>query len=172
MARRTSPYLSRAINVVDYDSSWPAFFRAERARVLTVVGDLIIELEHFGSTSVPGLAAKPIIDMLAGVCDVEAATARMGDLLDIGYEDCGLQVPGRHLFARGGPANEATHHLHVVEHWTAAWLDPLRFRDRLRADPELVQRYGQLKRALAATHGRDIRAYSESKTAFVRAVLA
>lgn len=109
--------------------------------------------------------------MLAGVCDVEAATARIGDLLGIDYEDFGLQVPGRHLFARGGPANEATHHLHVVQHRTAAWLDPLRFRDRLRADPELVQRYGQLKRELAAIYGRDIRAYSEGKTAFVRDVL-
>jgi len=94
MARRNSPYLSRAITVVDYDPSWPAIFRAECARILTVVGDLIIELEHFGSTSVPGLAAKLIIDMLAGVCDVEAATARMGGLLGIGYEDFGLQVPG------------------------------------------------------------------------------
>jgi len=58
-----------------------------------------------------------------------------------------------------------------VEHRTAAWFDPLRFRDRLRADPALVQRYGQLKRELAATHGRDIRGYSEGKTAFVRDVL-
>jgi len=157
MARWNPPYLSRAITVVDYDPSWPASFRAECARISTVVGDLIIELEHFGSTAVPGLAAKPIIDMLAGVRDVEAAAARMGGLLGIAYEDFGLQVPGRYLFARGGPANEATHHLHVVEHRTAAWLDPLRFRDRLRADPALVQRYAQLKRELAATHGRDIR---------------
>lgn len=157
---------------MDHDSSWPASFRAERDRILAAVGDLVIELEHVGSTSVPGLAAKPIVDMLAGVCNVEAAAVRAGDLLSIGYEDFGLQVPGRQLFARGGPANEATHHLHLVTHGTPAWLDPLRFRDRLRADPELAQRYAQLKREMAAAHGRDIKSYSEGKNAFVRSVLA
>jgi GrpB-like predicted nucleotidyltransferase (UPF0157 family) len=169
---RNPLYLSKAIAVVDYDPRWAESFDVERTRVLAVLGELVVQLEHFGSTSVPGLAAKPIVDMLAGVIDLDRVAARSDDLLAIGYQDYGVQVAGRRLFAIGGPANEASHHLQVVEYGTAAWFEPLRFRDRLRADPELVRRYAQLKRELAAAHGRDIRAYSDGKTEFVGSVLS
>ena len=136
------------------------------------MGQVVVDLEHFGSTSVPGLAAKPIVDLLAGVRILEAVPALAGVLPAIGYADCGIQVPGRQLFAKGGPYNEASHHLHFVEYGTPAWRDPLRFRDRLRAEPELALRYAELKRQLARTHANDINGYSDGKSEFVRSVLS
>ena len=171
MAPRNDRYLSRLIAVVDYNPQWAASFRAERRLILAAVGQVVVDLEHFGSTSVPGLAAKPIVDLLAGVRTLEGVRALAGALLAIGYADCGIQVPGRQLFAKGGPYNEATHHLHFVEYGTPAWRDPLRFRDRLRMDPELARHYAELKRQLARTHGNDINGYSDGKSDFVRSVL-
>jgi GrpB-like predicted nucleotidyltransferase (UPF0157 family) len=94
MASTNEPHLSRPIAVVEYDPRCASLFRAERRLILAVLDDVIIEVEHFGSTSVPGLAAKPIIDMLAGVRSIEEVTALAGVLFDIGYADCGIQVPG------------------------------------------------------------------------------
>jgi GrpB-like predicted nucleotidyltransferase (UPF0157 family) len=136
-----------------------------------VVGGYIVELEHYGSTAIPGLAAKPIIDMLAGVQDVDEAPVAARSLLEIGYTDFGVQVPGRRLFTRGGRANEATYHLHFVVYRSRAWYEPLQFRDRLRGNPFLAQQYAQLKRELAARYGRDVREYSKGKTDFVVSVL-
>jgi len=164
--------LSKAIQVVDYDPAWSESFLLESAQLRVVMGDLLIDIEHFGSTSIPGLAAKPIIDMLAGVSDLDAVVVCSDALRELEYEDFGIQVPGRRLFAKGGAANEATHHLQVVQHGTAAWFEPLRFGDLLRADYDLVRRYAELKRELAALHGRDIRSYSAGKDVFVQSVLS
>jgi GrpB-like predicted nucleotidyltransferase (UPF0157 family) len=111
MAESNPRFLRNPIAVVDYDVAWPDEFARERQRILELVGAYIVELEHYGSTAIPGLAAKPIIDMLAGVQDVDEAPVAARSLLDIGYADFGVQVLGRRLFTRGGRANEATHHL-------------------------------------------------------------
>jgi GrpB-like predicted nucleotidyltransferase (UPF0157 family) len=171
MAESNPRFLSNPIAVVDYDLGWPDEFARERQRILELVGAYIVELEHYGSTAIPGLAAKPIIDMLAGVRDVDEAAVAAHSLLEIGYTDFGVQVPGRRLFTRGGRANEATHHLQFVVYRSPAWYEPLQFRDRLRADPVLAQQYAQLKRELAARYGRDVREYSKGKTVFVASVL-
>jgi len=171
VARRNPRYLREVIAVVDYDVRWPESFREEHARLLAAINDLIIKLEHFGSTAVPGLAAKPIVDMLAGVQDVGCGVSAADRLAELDYIDYGIQVPGRRLFTKGGAANEATHHLHIVQYGTPAWCEPLRFRDRLRADPDLARAYARLKRDLAAVYGRDIRGYSAGKSAFVASVL-
>jgi GrpB-like predicted nucleotidyltransferase (UPF0157 family) len=117
------------------------------------------------------LHAKPINEMLAGVQDVDEAPVAARTLHDIGYTDFGVQVPGRRLFTRGGRAKEATHHLHFVVYGTSAWHEPLQFRDRLRGNPNLAQRYAQLKRELAARHGRDVREYGKGQTDFVASIL-
>jgi GrpB-like predicted nucleotidyltransferase (UPF0157 family) len=171
MAESNPRFLSNPITVVDYDLGWPDEFARERQRILELVGAYIVDLEHYGSTAIPGLAAKPIIDMLAGVQDVDEAPIAARSLLEIGYTDFGVQVPLRRLFTRGGRANEATHHLHFVVYRSPAWYEPLLFRDRLRGDPFLAQQYAQLKRELAARYGRDVREYSKGKTDFVVSVL-
>src|SRR5579859_1503633 len=171
MAESNPRFLNNPIAVVDYDQAWPDEFARERQRILECVGAYIVALEHFGSTAIPGLAAKPIIDMLAGVHDVDEAPIAARSLLDSGYTDFGLQLPGRRLFTRGGRANEATHHLHFVVYRSPAWFEPLQFRDRLRGDPVLARQYADLKRELAARYGRDVREYSKAKSEFVASVL-
>lgn len=165
--------LSRPIVVVDYRPEWAVRFEEERARLLALLGDAVVAIEHFGSTAVPGLPAKPLIDLLAGVRVVEdVIPAVAAALAGAGYRDCGRQAPGRWLFSKGGPYNEGTHHLHLVEHGSEAWTAPLAFRDHLRARPAVARRYARLKRAAAARYGTDIDGYAAAKTAFVQAVLA
>jgi GrpB-like predicted nucleotidyltransferase (UPF0157 family) len=164
-------YLAKDIVVVDYDLSWPRSFEEEKERIFRDLAPLLVSIEHIGSTSVPGLAAKPIVDMLAAVRSVEDV-ARCGDPLGaLGYLDARIQVPGRWLFCQGGPYNEGTHHLHLVLVGSSNWTLPLDFRNRLRAWPDLAREYAELKRALAALHGRDIDGYSDGKSAFIQRVI-
>jgi GrpB-like predicted nucleotidyltransferase (UPF0157 family) len=166
------PYhLSQPIRLAEYDPRWPALFQEERKLLLGVLDSRVVAIEHFGSTSVPGLAAKPILDILAGVSDLEAVSECEEALQATGYADARIQVPGRQLFCRG-PYNEGTHHLHFVEHGSEAWEQPLRFRDALRAHPGKVQEYELLKRQLAALHGTDLDGYSDGKGLFVQSVLS
>ena len=161
---------SGTVRVVAYDARWPELFRAEAARIASVVGPLGLEIEHTGSTSVPGLAAKPIIDMLAGRPPEAPLEPYVRALEAAGYAHRGEQgIPGRHFFRRGDPRS---YHLHLAAHGGRFWCDQLAFRDRLRADPALRDAYAALKRALAARHPRDREAYIEGKSDFVREVLA
>lgn len=155
--------------VVPYDPAWPGMFEAERTAILSALADLDPEIEHIGSTSVPGLAAKPKIDILVGLRgwgDLEAAV----DLLSrIGYEhEPQLAVP-RHLsMKRGRPT---THRVHLVERRGGLWDDYLSFRDALRTDRRLRVRYGQLKQALALHHRDDHHAYMTGKASFIEGVI-
>lgn len=165
--------LSKPISIHPYDPQWPIQFEREKARILTALGPLLLEIEHFGSTSVPGLAAKPIIDMLAAVSHLEDVSVCAEPLRRLGYEDAAVQlgrwtVPDRRLFCRGA-YNEGSHHLQLVEMGSAPWVGNLRVRDYLRAHPKAVERYARLKQGLATTHGTDIDGYTEGKTALLMA---
>lgn len=160
------------IAIVDYDPAWPARFEQERAAIeralAGVVGDA--EIEHVGSTAVPGCAAKPVIDILVGVRSVEDALRTITPLVDLGYDCKGESgIPGRIFFRRGVPRS---HHLHVVEGGGELWCRHLLFRDALRARPELVAQYTALKRELAATFRVNRIGYVEAKSPFIEGVLA
>jgi GrpB-like predicted nucleotidyltransferase (UPF0157 family) len=161
------------VRLVAYDHTWPELFAAEAERIAASVrerGAPPLELEHVGSTAVPGLAAKPVLDVLAGHrADVPAATY-IDALTAVNFVyrgDRGLS--GREFFRRGDPRS---HHVHLTAIGGPHWHDYLVFRDALRADAGLAAAYGELKAALAARHPRDREAYIEGKTAFVRRVLA
>ncbi|MCB0882907.1 MAG: GrpB family protein [Thermoleophilia bacterium] len=167
--------LAEEVAVVDYDPGWPGRFarEVERLRGFFPVG-MIRRVEHFGSTAVPGLAAKPIVDILVAVDDLERVRAEVAPAL----EAAGYDFFWRPAFGDDGPrypwfiARDAegrrTAHIHVVrpgdEHWGR-----LRFRDHLRAHPDVAARYGALKRRLAADLGHDRVAYTAAKAAFVAA---
>ncbi len=158
------------ILIVDYDPRWPAMFQAERALLERTVGGVFVAIEHVGSTSVPGLGAKPIIDALAAVRKLDDVMTCIDALAGIGYTyvpeyEAGL--PERRYFRKGAPR---THHLHVVEPASEFWTRHLLFRDYVRAHPETAREYERLKRDLAARYGRDRDGYSDAKTEFVRAV--
>lgn len=157
------------ILLAEYSPEWPRQFAVERTRLLAALGDLRSEVEHIGSTAVPGLIAKPVIDIMIGRPAEREVTPYIDALRRAGYEYRGESgIAGRHYFRRGRPR---THHLHLVEHGGALWRDHLRFRDRLRADPALATEYAALKRRLAAELAEDRAAYTEAKGPFITRVL-
>ena len=163
---------SRPVVIVDYDPRWPEMFEAEKARILQAVGEHVVAVEHVGSTAVPGLAAKPTIDIIAGVRRLEEARSCIGPLAAIGYEyvpEYELEMPERRYF-RKGPPESRTVHLHMVEIGGDFWWRHLTFRDYLRENREEARQYEALKRGLAAKHGSDREAYTDGKTAYIRSV--
>lgn len=160
--------------VVAYRAEWPELFSRAKASVAAVLGGHALAIEHIGSTSVPGLSAKPVIDLLVGVRSMHVADACVPLLLAAGWDfphDVNDHLEGRR-FLRLLADGVRTHHVHLVEHGGPLFDEYIRFRDALRARPELAREYEALKRDLAAKF-RDERArYTESKTDFVKRVLA
>jgi GrpB-like predicted nucleotidyltransferase (UPF0157 family) len=156
------------ITVVEYDPRWPRMLEQEKARVAAALGPVVIDVEHFGSTAVPGLAAKPVIDLMVGVDQLGEHEA-YGDLLTpLGYEWEAVDDADRWFFRRGNPR---THHVHVVEasgwhHWRY-----IAFRERLRADSRTAREYERLKRGLADKFSDHRVAYTESKSHFIRSTV-
>ena len=159
--------------VVDYDPRWPQIYEDERARILSAIGPWVAGIEHVGSTAIPGLAAKPIIDILVGLKTLANAVHCIPRLQAVGYEyvpEYEKEVPERRYF-RKGPLENRTHHVHMVEKGSDFWVKHLRFRDYLRDHPEDARRYERLKRELAARFTDDRDSYTESKTDFVESIV-
>ena len=154
--------------VVPYSPDWPAAFAREAARIRAALGDNCIAVHHIGSTAVPGLAAKPILDLLPVVRDLAAAADARPALERLGYEWMGeFGIPGRRYLRKGG--DERTHQVHIFARDDRAQIARhLAVRDYLRAFPEAARRYGALKTALARRFPWDIEAYCDGKDAFVR----
>jgi len=160
----------RTIVVVDYDPAWPAAFERLRAAIWPGVRDAAEAIEHVGSTAVPGLAAKPIIDLdivVRSGAEVPAAIARLAML---GYAHRGnLGIEGREAFD-GAPGPHA-HHLYVCPRDSAALANHVAVRDYLRAHPDAAREYGQLKKALATRFPHDIEAYAGGKTDLLQRIM-
>jgi GrpB-like predicted nucleotidyltransferase (UPF0157 family) len=162
------------IVVVPYDPAWPIRFRIEARLVQVALSAQRPAIEHIGSTSVPGLAAKPVIDMLVGVPSLDAFEAYVDRLSSYGYEyipEYERALPDRRFFKRM-VRGVRTHHAHVVEVNGLYWKRYLKFRNHLRADGWLAARYAEVKRRLARRFPNDRDAYTNGKTGFVEAVLA
>jgi GrpB-like predicted nucleotidyltransferase (UPF0157 family) len=159
--------------LVDYDPAWEIAFAEERERLRDALGAAALGIEHYGSTSVRGMRAKPILDILVGVTPLSDWQKCHDPLVALGYDYAAhAGVPGHYIFGRGRDATERTHLVHVVEFLGESWRSNLAFRDALRADPALRQAYREEKeRALAAapdSRGR----YNELKQAFIDAAKA
>ena len=149
---------------------WAGLFAAEADRLAAALAAWTPSIEHCGSTSVAGVPAKPILDVLVGVPEPVDVTGLARALAPLGYEHASWAgVPGHEVFGKGRPR---THLLHVVPADGAAWARMLRFRDALRARPALAAEYAALKRELAARFPGDRSAYTDAKGAFVARVLA
>jgi len=159
-----------AIEVVDYDADWPSMFEAEASRLRAGLGELAVRIEHVGSTSVPGLAAKPIVDIQVSVPDIRDLDSYRRPLEALGYEYVYdpdfVEYP---FFGWPTSAQPRTFNLHVCEAGTEWEARHLRFRDLLRSDPVARDEYAALKRELALKHGNDIQGYVDDKDAFIRA---
>lgn len=163
---------SKTVRVAPYDARWPLLFDAERERIddaVRAAGLPLLELEHVGSTSVPGLAAKPILDIAAGRASAVPGAEYVPVLERLGYVHRGEQgLPGREFFRRG---ELRSHHLHLVERGGMHWRRYVVFRDALRADVALRDAYGALKQELARRFPHDREAYIDGKTEFVTRVV-
>jgi GrpB-like predicted nucleotidyltransferase (UPF0157 family) len=157
------------VRLAEYDARWAELYSEEAARVTAVLAPLSLSLEHIGSTSVPALVAKPVLDLLAGYEDPSLIPAYVAALSEAGYRHRGEQgIPGREFFRRGTPR---AYHLHLTHIGAGFWQDQLLFRNLLRTDPPLRASYAALKRELAARYPRDREAYIEGKGPFIRAAL-
>jgi GrpB-like predicted nucleotidyltransferase (UPF0157 family) len=160
------------VSVAAYDPSWPLKFEAERAGLQECIGPWAIGgIHHVGSTSVPGLPAKPVIDILVGVETLERSRPCIERVAPLGYLYWPYLSDVMHWLCKPDPARR-THHLHLVPVGSRRYLDELAFRDALRADPALAGRYAELKRDLSTRFRDDREAYTEHKAPFVREVLA
>jgi GrpB-like predicted nucleotidyltransferase (UPF0157 family) len=162
-----------AIVITPYDEAWPARFRAESARLQEAFRDVPVWIEHIGSTAVPGLAAKPIVDIMLGVERLAQVEARIPALEARGYEyvtEHETEIPERRFFAKPRQ-RPRLFHLHAVERTSDFWRRHLVFRDHLRRHPEEAAAYGALKIALAARFDDDRDGYTESKTPFIEAAV-
>jgi GrpB-like predicted nucleotidyltransferase (UPF0157 family) len=159
------------IVIEDYDGSWPETFERLNARLLRALDDAVLAVEHIGSTAVPGLPAKPIVDIDVVVSSEEDVSRAIERLASLGYEHEGdLGVAGREAFR--WPAGERRHHLYVVVEGSHAHRRHVLFRDYLRTHPDEAVNYGQLKREFARRHRRDRAAYTDAKSAFIERALA
>jgi GrpB-like predicted nucleotidyltransferase (UPF0157 family) len=158
------------ITVVDYDPHWPALFEALRAEVAKALGDLALAIEHVGSTAVPGLAAKPIIDidvLLRSASDLSACIERLATL---GYEHRGdLGIPEREAFA--APPDRPTHHLYVCPPESREFRRHVALRNYLRTHPSDASSYAELKRSLASRYRDERSAYADGKREFIESLL-
>lgn len=162
---------SGTVRVVPYNSEWPELFVSERERLQRHLSDagLSVVIEHTGSTAVPGLAAKPILDILAGHPPHVDLPAYIDALTSAGYvhrEE--RDMPEHEFFRRGNPR---AYHIHLTPVGSYFWNDHLNFRNRLRADDELRDAYARLKNDLAARYPQDREAYIAGKESFVKDVL-
>jgi len=157
--------------VVPYDPQWPAQYEAERTKIIQVLGDMIAGIEHFGSTAIPGLAAKPTIDILVLVERLQPEAVYARRLHSLGYMPQAFpgDAPDHVLLRKGSPR---THHLHIVPQGSYEHRRHLAFRDYLRTHPDTAQAYAELKIRLAQMYPSDREAYSHAKTDFVRAIEA
>jgi GrpB-like predicted nucleotidyltransferase (UPF0157 family) len=159
---------SDRVELVEYDPTWKEWFEHERIALVPIFDGKAVGIEHIGSTSVPGLCAKPIVDVLVGLRELGLTDGQMDGMGRLGYDYLGEHgLPGR-LFFRKEPR---THHVHVVEYAGELWERQHTFRDALRGDADERRRYDEFKRRLAA-EGHPREAYAELKTPFIREVEA
>ncbi len=159
------------IAIVDYDPNWPHLFEEEAARLRSAIDqDLIVDIEHIGSTSVPGLAAKPVIDILVLVSSLDNARAKFVEPMQgLGYILAGANQKLNGMFFIKGISrteDKRSHHVHITKPGQGAW-QGLYFRKYLRTHPEEAARYAALKRELAERHEKDRFAYHQGKAVFI-----
>jgi GrpB-like predicted nucleotidyltransferase (UPF0157 family) len=160
---------NRPIVVVDYDPQWPFLFEKERAAIIAALGTGFLMIEHIGSTAVPGLAAKPVIDIAVGIQNLGDTPALIPHIEQLGYKyepSFEQLTPERRLFWKGTPTIH-TYHLHLAKADHPVLVNPLQFRDYLRKHPVAAEEYGILKRELAKSCVEDMDAYVAGKTGFI-----
>jgi GrpB-like predicted nucleotidyltransferase (UPF0157 family) len=157
------------VEVVPHDPLWLDAFEAEAKRVAAALGENVIAVHHVGSTAIPNIYAKPVVDLLVEVRDIAEVDGRSLAMESLGYEVKGeYGIPGRRYFRKDNREGIRTHHVHAFEAGSAEAERHLAFRDYMIAHPADAQRYSELKRKLAEQHPQNIDAYMDGKDGFIK----
>jgi GrpB-like predicted nucleotidyltransferase (UPF0157 family) len=172
-AQSLAAAINEEVSLHPPDLAWFTAFELERTRLQALLPGVFVQVEHIGSTAVPGLAAKPVVDIMAGVESLTDVDATIATLCQNGYttsKEFNALLTDRKWLMRWKDGHR-THHLHIVVFGGAPWDNRLAFRDALRRDPDLVRHYAALKIALVTQHPGDREAYTDAKADFVLAVI-
>ena len=158
------------VKLEPYNDKWSKLFDEERELLSSRLKELIIAIEHVGSTSIEGLFAKPIIDIAIGVSSLDVIIELKEKVKDLGYVEVPVSIDGKHVFARY-KEKKITHFLHVMMHNHNLWIDQISFRDYLRSTPDAKIEYIKLKEELAKKFPNDVTSYTNEKKKFVDNIL-
>ncbi|WP_434655313.1 GrpB family protein [Thermoanaerobacterium thermosaccharolyticum] len=159
------------VKIAPFCDVWKQYFEEEKELLYKLLGTDAVDIQHIGSTAVPGLSAKPIIDIMVGVKALNDGLKHVETLEKQGYEFRGeAGIPGRLFFAKGSPEFR-THHLHMVEYKSDFWINHLLFRDYLIQHSDTAKEYERVKMGLAQKYEFDREAYTEGKSEFIQEVL-
>lgn len=160
-----------SVELSDYDPEWPSKFEAEKNFLIERIGKWIFgSIEHVGSTSVPGLIAKPVIDIMFGVKSLEESRPAIDVLVRNGYEYFPYKEELMHWFCKPSDAFR-THHLHLIPYESPLWQERIKFRELLLSSKEIAKEYSDLKKELATRYKEDREAYTQEKWPFIQQVL-
>lgn len=159
------------IQMVPYNPEWRQEFAWEAAQLTNTLGENVVAVHHIGSTAIPNIYAKPVLDLLLVVRSVEALDDKQSEIEAQGYEARGeYGIPGRRFYRRDNSQGDRTHQIHAFEVGSPQIARHLAFRDYVIAHPDTAQAYSDLKRTLAAQHPNDIEAYMDGKDAFIQEI--
>jgi len=165
--------LNLPVVIVNYNPLWPTFYESEKKLIIEVLDDRILAIEHSGSTAVPNLGGKNIVDVMAGVSSLEEAKQCLAPLGSISYTEVTPQVDNADWYYCLEKSQQALgYHLHLVRFGSEHWKKHVIFRDFLRKNLKVAQEYYALKKGLAAKYGANRLGYTEAKTAFIESVIA
>ena len=159
------------VKLSPYNAGWLKIFEKEKVLLFSTLGDLVIDIQHIGSTAIPGMPAKPIVDMMASIPDFQRIEKYIQPLKKLGYEDRGQQgVPDRYIFVKGDEERR-THHLNLTEKDSSFWKEHILFLDYLHTHKEAVDEYAKLKTDLAKNFPDDRNSYTSAKAEFVKKIV-
>lgn len=166
--------LTEPVSIGPYDARWAQMFTTERDRLQRRFPGRFVEIRHFGSTAVPGLSAKPVIDLIAGLPTMQGVDELIADLRGFGYDyhEAGNEAGSGRRWLLRHKNGHRTHHLHLVEHGGRLWRERVGFCERLQSDPQLRARYVALKKELAAKFADKRDEYTAKKEKFILAAIA
>jgi len=166
---RVSKTDKRRVEVVSYSPNWKDMYKEESEKIKNVLSDIIIDIHHVGSTAIPGIKAKPVIDILVEVKDIEGVDQHNHKMKELGYEVMGeYGIPKRRFFRKGG--NNRTHHIHIFQVGNEEIERHVNFKEYLIAHPDKAREYSKLKEKLVNKYTYDVENYTNSNSDFIKEV--
>lgn len=167
--RNISKTDKRRVEVVSYNSNWKKMYKEESGKIKNILNDIIIDIHHIGSTAIPGIKSKPVIDILVEVKDIEEVDQYNRKMKELGYEVMGeYGIPKRRFFRKGG--NKRTHHVHIFQVGNEEIKRHINFKEYLIAHPDKEREYSKLKEELANRYAYDVKNYTNGKSDFIKEI--